>query len=343
MNKRFAIFLCAAAVILIAGSVKLCSSCGDNKEPESSETIRSETTAALPSVYTYYALPEGVMLPTEENFVAPEPEKPPITVDMSGINSSNAALLDAETGAVISELNGDERIYPASMTKIMTAILAIEYIDDMDEYITILPQAVIEAADQQGSLAGFLGGESITGYDLLYGMLLPSGCECCITSAIMISGSEDAFTVLMNEKASEIGMTNTHFANSTGLHNENHYSTVHDMALLLRYAFQNDTFRQIDSTPAYTATNGLYLSSTLFSTFYTIFGTTDLTGGRIIGGKTGTTDQAGSCLCSYAEINGKEYVLCTANAAYKGLNVQDAGTIYDRLADATFTGDNTLS
>lgn len=340
MKKRLAILLCAVIIILIAGSVKLCSSCGKKKQEPSYEPVQTETTAALPSVYTYYAVPEGVMLPTEENFVMPEPENPPITLDMSGLNSTNAALLDAETGEMIAELNGDERIYPASMTKIMTAILAIEYIDDMEEYITIPSQAVIDAANQQGSLAGFLGGEAITGYDLLYGILLPSGCECSITAAIMISGSEDAFAVRMNEKASEIGMTNTHFVNSTGLHNENHYSTTHDMALLLRYAFQNDTFRQIDSTPYYTATNGLFLSSTMFSTFYTIFGTTEMNWGKIIGGKTGTTDQAGSCLSSCAEIGGKEYVLCTANAAYKGLNVQDAGTIYERLAEAMYPSDD---
>lgn len=336
MKKRMNILVIAVIIILVAVSAKLCTSCSEKKQ-EPSETVQSETTAALPSVYTYYALPEGVMLPTQENFVMPEPEKPPVTVDMSGLNSTNAVLLDSETGDVIAELNSDERIYPASMTKMMTALLAIEYIDDMDEYITIPSQAVIDASNQQGSLAGFLGGEAITGYDLVYGILLPSGCECSITAAIMISGSEDAFSVLMNQKAAEIGMTGTHFVNSTGLHNENHYSTVHDMALLLRYASKNETFRRIDSTPYYTATNGLFMTSTTFSTFYTIFGTTDITGGRVLGGKTGTTDQAGSCLCSFAEIGGKEYVLCTANAAYKGLNVADAGTVYERLAEAMYS------
>lgn len=339
MKKQMGVLIIAVLFVAGAAGFSKLFSKPDEQKQEPSEPVQTEATAALPSVYTYYALPEGVMLPTQENFVLPEPEKPAVNIDMSDLNSSNAALLDAETGNMITDLNGDERIYPASMTKIMTAILAIEHIDDMDEYITIPSQAVIEANSQQGSIAGFLGGEAITGYDLLYGILLPSGCECSITAAIMISGSEDAFALRMNEKASEIGMTNTHFVNSTGLHNENHYSTTHDMALLLRYAFQNDTFRQIDSTAYYTATNGLFLSSTMFSTFYTIFGTTDFNGGRIIGGKTGTTDQAGSCLCSFAEVGGKEYVLCTSNAAYKGLNVSDAVTVYERLAEAMYSSD----
>lgn len=257
-----------------------------------------------------------------------------LKIDLSDINSEYAMLIDSESGEIIAEKNGDTKIAPASMTKIMTAILAIENFDDMNTYFTMPSDAVISVSSVGGSLAGFYGGETVTSLDLIYGILLPSGCECCIAAGTFISGSENAFVELMNQKAAELGMTSTHFANTTGLPNENHYSTVHDIALLMRYASKNDTFRQVDSTTYYTTSSGRALTSTMFSKINAIYGDTYVIGGKIIGGKTGTTDEAGSCLCSFAEIFGKEYVLCTANAAYSGLNVADAKTIYNRLGNA---------
>lgn len=257
-----------------------------------------------------------------------------LKIDLSDINSQYAIIFDSESGEIIAEKNGDTKIAPASMTKIMTAILAIENFDNMNEYFSMPSEAVISAASAGGSLAGFYGGETVTSLDLIYGILLPSGCECCIAAGIFISGSENAFVELMNKKAEEIGMTETHFANTTGLPNENHYSTVHDIALLMRYASKNDTFREVDSTNSYITSSGRTLTSTMFSKINEIYGDTYIIGGKIIGGKTGTTNEAGSCLCSFAEIFGKEYVLCTANAAYSGLNVIDAKTIYNRLGNA---------
>ena len=129
-------------------------------------------------------------------------------------------------------------------------------------------------------------------------------------------------------------MTGTHYANCTGLPNSNHYTTVHDMAVLMRYAIKNDIFRQVDTTQAYTASNGLYMRSTMFKSLINNYGSTAVTGGNILGGKTGTTSAAGSCLCSFAEIGGREYVLCTSKAAYSGLNIADARTVYNRLGNA---------
>lgn len=257
-----------------------------------------------------------------------------VTIDLFDLNSLHAILIDAGSGEVIAEKAGYDTIYPASMTKIMTAIVAIENFRDLNSCVTIPEEAVSSAHALGGSTAGFWAGETITALDLIYGILLPSGCECCIAAGIIISGSESAFVELMNQKAAELGMTGTHFENATGLHNDNHYSTPNDIAKLMRYAYSNEIFKKVDTTFYHRAINGKALSSTMFTKIHDIYGNADVIGGRIIGGKTGTTDEAGSCLCSFAEIYGKEYILCTTNAQYSGLNVADAKTVYNRLGHA---------
>ncbi len=308
MKKRLFTIVTAAVLSAIYLS---CASCAYS-EKKATEEIATE-----PIITTEYQAQTTV--PQE------------ITIDLSDLNSPHAILIDAGTGEAVAEKAGYDTIYPASMTKIMTAIVAIENFEDMNAHITIPEEAVLSANANGGSTAGFFAGESITALDLIYGMLLPSGCDCCITAAIIISGSESAFVDLMNQKAAEIGMTGTHFENSTGLHNENHYSTPGDIAKLMRYAYKNEIFRQVDTTFYHRAINGKSLTSTMFTKLYDIYGNADVVGGRIIGGKTGTTDEAGSCLCSVAEIYGKEYILCTANAQHSGLNVEDAKTVYNRL------------
>ena len=140
-------------------------------------------------------------------------------VDISGINSPNAILMHARGGKVLGEINGDEKIYPASMTKIMTVILGIENFDDLDEKITLTDEMFAGLYEQDATQAGFQPGEEVRVIDLLYGAMLPSGAECCIALADTISGSEADFAELMNKKAAKLGMDNTHFCDSTGLHN----------------------------------------------------------------------------------------------------------------------------
>ena len=181
--------------------------------------------------------------------------------------------------------------------------------------------------------------ETVRAEELLYGALLPSGAECCLALADTISGSEEAFVELMNKKAAKIGMVNTHFKDTTGLHDPEHYSTVYDMAVLLKYCIRNKTFRKIIESPwRYTgATNYHPDGITFYSTLFRNLPDPYVTGGRILGGKTGYTDAAGLCLASYAEIGGREYILVTAGApggSGEPLHVQDAVTIYSRLGEA---------
>ena len=229
----------------------------------------------------------------------------PRRLTLDGLNSPHAILLQADSGEVLAEKDADSTIYPASMTKMMTALLAIEANPDLDTPVT-LPEEIFPALQaQNASLAGFQAGETATVRDLLYGAMLPSGAECCETLAREVSGSEEAFVARMNQKAAELGMTATHFCNPTGLHDPEHVSTVRDMARLTEAALQNETFRKLFTTERYTvpATNCHPQGFTMHSTLLSQLDGTELHSGRILGGKTGYTGEAGLCLASLAEVN----------------------------------------
>lgn len=259
-------------------------------------------------------------------------------LDISGINSSYAVLMQAKNGKVIGSINGDAQMYPASMTKIMTAIVAIENLSDLDQEILLTNEMVADLYAQDAMQAGFQPGESVRAIDLLYGVMLPSGAECCIALADAVAGSTDAFVDLMNAKAEKIGMTGTHFCDTTGLHDPDHYSTVKDIALLTRYALKNDTFREIIESPWHSTpgTNIHPDGITFYSTMLKNLSDTSVIDGQIMGGKTGYTDEAGHCLASFAEIDGVEYILVTAGASGTGIpHIEDAVKIYNRLGEAS--------
>ena len=265
---------------------------------------------------------------------------PPVKeLDVTGVNSSNVLLMDVKSGKVIGDLNGEDQIYPASMTKIMTAIVALESFSNLDTEITLSDDIFYALDGQDATQAGFQAGESVQVRDLIYGVILPSGAECCLALADEISGSEEAFAEKMNQKARSIGMKNTNFKNCTGLHDPEHYSTAYDIALLLKYALHNDDFRAVieshfHSTPA---TNVHPDGITYYSTMFKNMSDTTVTGGEILGGKTGYTSEAGHCLASFATIYDREYILVTAGAPADATGVPhllDAKTIYNRLGEA---------
>ena len=262
-----------------------------------------------------------------------------LEANMSGVNSSNVVLMDVKSGKVIGEMNGEERIYPASMTKIMTAIVALEAFSDLDREITLSEDIFYALDGQDATQAGFQPGESVRIRDLVYGVILPSGAECCLALANEVSGAEADFVEKMNAKAKSIGMKNTHFVDCTGLHDPEHYSTAYDIALLLKYALHNDTFRDVIESHFYSTpgTNVHPDGITYYSTMFKNMSDTSVTGGEILGGKTGYTSEAGHCLASFAQIYDREYILVTAGAAADATGVPhilDAKTIYNRLGKA---------
>lgn len=266
----------------------------------------------------------------------PTPEPLP-SVDLSAIDSKSAILVRLSDMGVVAEKEADTRIYPASMTKIMTAVIGLENLTNLDDTITI-DQATYDRLYVEGaSLAGFAPGDQVKAIDILYGVMLPSGAECCVGLAQHLFGSEEAFVQKMNEKAQELEMTSTHFVTATGLHDSEHYTTVRDLTKLLSYALQNETFRTIYCTHEYTTSptagnpEGLHFLSTMFKKMES----NAVKGGEIEGGKTGYTSEAGQCLASLAKVNDTEYILVTAGAqgspSTDPYHIWDAQAVYNQI------------
>lgn len=264
-------------------------------------------------------------------------EIPEGNINLNTLYSPYAVLVDLESGNVLAEQNSTERMYPASLTKIMTALIAIEETEDMEQTTTLPSDIFPSLYEENASLAGFQPGETVTWKDLLYGVMLPSGAECCLTFARQIAGSEGAFVDLMNKKAEELGMNDTHFSNATGLQDKKHYSTVRDIAVLLRYALENDTFRQVFTARRYSVPPTVYHSEgfTFYNTMFQAMDNAGISDDDILGGKTGYTEKAGLCLASLAEINDREYILVTAKADgnhyTEPYHVIDAENVYGQI------------
>ena len=204
--------------------------------------------------------------------------------------------------SVVYAQNIHGQMYPASTTKILTAYIACLY-GNLDDYYTVSANAVNQASDS--SVINLKEGDVISLRDLLYGLMLRSGNDAAIAIAEGISGDVDTFMTLMNNTAKTIGATNTNFVTPNGLHDENHYTTVYDMYLILNTAMQNETFYTIFTASNYTAnyTSGGSAKTVEWTTTnqYTTGKVKTPTGFTILGGKTGTTGAAGYCLVLLSE------------------------------------------
>lgn len=255
------------------------------------------------------------------------------------ISSTNAILIDISSGEILAEKSPDEKIFPASITKIMTAIIALEHFQDTEVSLEVSNLIFSYLVEQNASVAGFAAGEKVKVIDLLYGVLLPSGADACLTLANAVAGNEQAFAKKMTEKAHELGAINTNFINSTGLHDKNHYTTVRDLSTILTYALKNNTFKTIFTTEKYTtsSTNKHLDGLTFSNSTFTAFKRAGIANNYVLGGKTGYTGEAALCLATFAKKNEREYVLVTVGAstpnASRGTNhVVDANYIYKNFA-----------
>lgn len=214
-----------------------------------------------------------------------------------------AVVMEYESGRVLFEKNADTKLPMASTTKIMTTLLTLES-GDLDEWFTVDSQAI----KVEGSSMGLTEGRIVSKRILCYGMMLPSGNDAANASAVAVAGSIDGFAELMNRKAEELGLDNTHFVTPSGLddYTDEHYSTAYDMALLTRAALNNDDFRDICSTRSISLNFGngdefwLSNSNRLLSSC-----------DGVIGVKTGFTDKAGRCLVSACERDGVTLICVT--------------------------------
>ena len=220
--------------------------------------------------------------------------------------SPSVILMEESTGTILYEKNSDEAHYPASITKIMTTLLALEN-GNLSDMVTFSDDAI---NNTEGSGIARDYGEQMTLEQCLYGVMLESANECAYAVAEHVGGTVENFVDMMNAKAKELGCTNTHFANPHGLQDENHYTTAHDMALIAQAAYQNETFRIIIGTKMYTIPpTNKHAEETVLRNHHDMLCTYHNANRKYlypycVGGKTGYTATANSTLVTYAEKDG---------------------------------------
>ena len=263
-----------------------------------------------------------------------------IDSDTAEIPASNdcggAIIIETATGRAVAARNPHTRFYPASTTKIMTLLVACENIKNYEDTFTMNLEITDPLYVAEASVAGFLNGEEITMTDLLYGLILPSGADAAIALAEKISGGEAEFVKLMNKKAEELGLTDTHFVNTSGLYDSEHYTTAYDMAVILETALQNPVCKKVLSTYRYTTSKtpqhpeGIELSATLFDYMY---GTEPETA-TVLGGKTGFVNESGYCIASYGKSNetDNEYIVVTLKNSSRWPAVHGQIDLYKQFA-----------
>lgn len=227
------------------------------------------------------------------------------------LTAEAAAVFDLTDKTVVFAQNPFERLYPASVTKTMTALVALKYGNLTDE-VTVTETSVITEAG--ASLCGIKPGDKLTLEQLLYGLMLPSGNDAGAAIAEHIGGSVEQFSQMMNEEALSLGATGTHFVNPHGLHDGSHYTTAYDLYLIFNEALKYPEFRKIIGTTEYTASYqdgaGNPVTATWKGTNWYMTGERQMPNGlTVLGGKTGTTQAAGSCLIMGSRASSeKEYI-----------------------------------
>ena len=277
-----------------------------------------ETPEAEPEADT---LPESGETPapeesSEKTYAPAEVTENTKTLDLE-LYSENALLIDLESNTVLVQKNADARIYPASMTKVMTVLVAAEHIENWDETFTMTQSIIDPLFLADASMAGFVHGEEVSMTELLYGAVLPSGAEATQALAIVTAGSEEAFAALMNEKAQELGLQDTHFVDASGLHDENHYTTLSDMAIIMQAALDNPHCREVLTSVNHTSPATEQNPSGVAMTNRFLYRIRPQQTGNvdIQAAKTGYTAQAMNCCVSYGIMeNGRAAICVTAHA-----------------------------
>lgn len=251
------------------------------------------------------------------------------------VQSTNGIFIDLATGNILFDRDAHTRINPASMTKVLTVLVAAEHVADWSDTFEVTPEITNYSYVHDCSAVGFSNNEVVTVEDLFYGTVLCSGGDAALGLATYVAGSQEAFVDMMNEKMKELGLSDTaHFTNCVGLYDENHYCTVYDIAMILEAAIDNPQCREVLSTKKYTTSStpehpeGIQISNW----FLRRIEDKD-TGGEVICGKTGFVAQSGSCAVSYGkDAAGNEYICATVNAHSGWRCIYDHVELYKRFA-----------
>ena len=303
---------------------------GDSSEPEAEsapeETAPEETVPAL-------SFESTVQKP--QFFAGYMPQGAGIPITIGEVGSTYGVLIDMDTGTVVAGREADTVMNPASMTKILTVLVAAEHVTNPDDLVVMSQETMDYIYKNDCSTAGFALGEAVPVRDLFYGTALPSGADAALSLAQYVAGSQEAFVELMNQKVQELGLSATaHFSNCIGLYSEENHCTVKDMAMILKAAVENDYAREILSAHTWTTTatpqhpEGIALSNWFLrriedKEFH----------GTVMSAKTGYVKQSGSCAASW-EISdsGKNYICVTGNAHSSWRCIYDHVAIYRDLA-----------
>lgn len=249
-----------------------------------------------------------------------------------GVYSTSGILIDVEAEEIIAGREPFQRINPASMTKILTLLVAAEHVTDLQDTFTMTVEITDYSYIHDCSTAGFSVGDVVTVEELMYGTILPSGADAALALAEYVAGSQEAFVELMNQKLEQLGLSDSaHFTNCVGLYDENHYCTVYDMALILKAASDNELCRKVLSTRKYTTSiateqqpEGILLSNL----FLRRIEDKD-THGEVLCAKTGFVNQSGSCAASLAaDYQGREYLCVTVGSISSWACIYDHVEIY---------------
>lgn len=269
------------------------------------------------------------------------------------VSSPSAILIESKTGRILYDKNSNEKMYPASTTKVMTALLTLENISNLQEHATVSYNSVFSVP--KGYSTDLLKvGEELSIEELLYALLVKSSNEAANVLAEHIAGSVESFATMMNTRASELNCKNTNFVNPNGIHDENHYSTAYDLALIAREAMKDDTFRKIVSTVSHT----LPSSNKYERTDRNLINTNDLINKSnknyyeyAIGIKTGYTSQAKNCLIAGAKKDDIELIAVVLGADKLNTNklsVRDLDCknlfnyVYDNFSEKTIINSNDI-
>lgn len=262
-----------------------------------------------------------------------------VTVYDEEIASEHIILVDEDSDTIVASKRSKERISPASMTKVLTILVAAENLtkEQLEECFTMTREITDYGYVNDCSSVGFLDGEAVLVKDLFYGTILPSGCDAAVGLATYVAGSHEAFVEMMNEKLEKLGISDsTHFTNCVGLYDEEHYSTVYDMAVIMKAAVENEFCKKVLSEHNYITTpttehpEGIDISNW----FLRRIEDKD-TGGEVLCAKTGYVMQSKNCAVSYEiSANGKNYICVTAGSTSTWKCIYDHVNLYKKYVSA---------
>ncbi|MCR5734148.1 MAG: serine hydrolase [Lachnospiraceae bacterium] len=248
-----------------------------------------------------------------------------------------AILVDVNNDTILAQREAKSRMYPASMTKVLTLLVAAEHVNDLEDKFTIDIDIINYSYNHDLSMVGFKEGEVVTVRDLLYGTILPSGADAAVGLACYVAGSHEAFVDMMNQKLAELELSETsHFTNCVGLYDDDHYSTAYDIAMIMEAAMNNDICRQVLGTRKFTTSStALHPEGLDISNWFLRRIEDKQCGVTFEGAKTGYVHESGNCAVSYAVTpDGNAYICVIGNSLGNWRCIYDHVAIYKQFFDS---------